>query len=72
MSDNSEKNVQILDGGSTFDAHNTTAATVGELRTSDGRNWTGTVSVSGREADDNTPIRSGDYIAHVTGNKTGG
>ena len=62
--------VPVLDGGSTFEARSTSATNVEELRKQYG--WDGTVSVSGREATDATPIRSGDYIAHVKGNKTGG
>ena len=62
--------IHVLDGGSTFEARSTSATNVEELRKQYG--WDGTVSVSGREATDATPIRSGAYIAHVKGNKTGG
>ena len=63
--------IHVLDGGSTFEARQTSATTVSELRKQFG--WDGTISVSGVEAtDDNHAIRGGDYVAHVKGNKTGG
>ena len=63
--------IHVLDGGSTFEARQTSAVTVSELREQYG--WDGTISVSGVEAkDDNHAIREGDYVAHVKGNKTGG
>jgi hypothetical protein len=63
--------IHVLDGGSTFEARQTSATTVGELRKQYG--WDGTISVSGTEAKDDThAIREGDYVAHVKGNKTGG
>ena len=64
--------IELMDGSIDFEPTRTTARTVGELRTSEGRNMTGKISVGAIIASDSTPIKEGDEVVHQTVAKKGG
>ena len=64
------KTIRFMNNSGMFNATETSAATVSELRAEQG--LSGSVVVNDVIASDTTPINDGDMVSHVSGGKRGG
>tara|TARA_R100000808_G_C2119831_1_gene131390 strand:+ start:177 stop:416 length:240 start_codon:yes stop_codon:yes gene_type:complete len=64
--------IELMDGTLDFETTRTTARTVGELRTADGRHMTGKISVGGVISSDSTPLTNQCEVVHQSKPKKGG